>query len=130
MALTSAEADSVLRDIHKLYLAGEMTKSEWETAVGAVNAEREPMTEKSALETRIEKQVEDATGMNADEVFRLADLLLEAMEANPGETWTPSSIGRKVRAETHKVGPVLSWMVDQHYIACDERGAWTHYFAR
>jgi hypothetical protein len=70
-------------------------------------------------------------GMTDDEMYEIADAVELAMETEPmGHGWTPSEIGRKAKVPTHKVRPVLIWMVRNVYVVSDDRGAWSHYFRR
>ena len=69
--------------------------------------------------------------MLTDAEFEIADAIELAMETKPMKHgWTPSEIGRVAKIETHKVRPVLLWMVRNVYVTADDRGAWSHYYRR
>jgi len=72
--------------------------------------------------------MEDCPSLDADAAYALADAIEAAMDARPGEAWTPSGLGRVVHAETYKVRQVLGWLVRRHFIRTDERGAWSRYY--
>jgi hypothetical protein len=66
-----------------------------------------------------------------EEQYSIADAIELAMETKPlGHGWTPSEIAGKAKLPTHKVRPVLLWMVRHVYVATDDPGAWSHYFRR
>ena len=69
--------------------------------------------------------------INEDELYEIADKIELAIETKPmGHGWTPSEVGRKAKVPTHKVRPVLIWMVQHVFIETDDRGAWSHYYRR
>ena len=81
----------------------------------------------STLDAAVEAQIEAACpSLTAARAFELADAI--ECEIEPGESWVPSRLARKIGCRTHEAGQVLDWMVSQHYLRCDDRGAWTHYF--
>lgn len=67
----------------------------------------------------------------SDAVYDLADQIEAVVNANPGESWTPSTMARKIKASTDDTRKVLKWMAAHSMdVEASGNGAWTRYTAR
>ena len=55
------------------------------------------------------------------------DIEAVMMAAPASKSWTPSELGRRVKADSVRVRNILDWMVAHRYISSEGNGARTRY---
>jgi IS30 family transposase len=80
------------------------------------------MALRSPVRVSLAREVEER------DLYDLADQVQQLIDADQAQTWTPSRVARKVKADYQDVYTVLRYLFHEFYIDSDERGAWTHYF--